>query len=86
MFLKQEEKSPIQNAYDKLHLYTAFNEIDTKVGERIVDTDELKVYCSETADILKKLVKEIEVIEKDEAKTASKNKFKEKLYGNDSIG
>lgn len=86
MLIKQEEKSPIQNAFDKLHLSVAFNAITEMSGGLAVDTELYKTYVEETVNLLKKLNTEINAIERDAIKTQNKNNFKEKLFGNDPYG
>lgn len=86
MIIKQEEKSPIQAAYDKTHLSKCFTVIDEMSGERIVDTDLYKAYCEESITLLKTLISNVNSIEKDEIKNANKNKVKEHLYGHDPYG
>lgn len=86
MIIKQEEKSPIQNAFDKLHLEKAFATISEMSGARVVDTDVFKAFCYTTIDLLKTLGSNISSIEKEELKNAAKNKVSEHLFGHDAYG
>lgn len=86
MIIKQEEKSPVQNAFDKLHLSVAFDAITSMSGNLVLDTELYKTYVEETINLLKKLNTEICAIERETIKTQNKNNFKEKLFGNDPYG
>ena len=86
MIIKQEEESPIQNAFDKTHLEPAFRAIETMAGDRILDTDLLKEYCDTAVELLKQFTSAVEKIEKDELKKSNKSKVKEHLFGNDPYG
>ena len=86
MIVKQEGTSPIQNAADKLHLQKAFESIVSMAGDRIVDTELLKEYCSTVNDLLKTFISNINSIEKEETKKSNKDKIKEHLFGHDPYG
>ena len=76
----------IQDLFDKNKLSIAFNEVSSLAGSLTVDTEKLKTYCEETVKLINKFITDIVALEKKQAKDANVNKFKEKLYGNDSLG
>lgn len=77
VIVKQEEKTPIEDFSIKYNLNKVFNTIIDKAGDIEVETEELKVFCDEAANLLKQFVKHIEKVEKEEIKNAAKNKFNE---------
>ena len=86
MVIKQEETSLIQDAFDNNKLNVAFNVINTMAGDITVDTEQLKTYCEETVKLINKFISEVEAIEKKQQKSTNVDKFKEKLFGHDSLG
>ena len=86
MIIKQEDECPITDLFDKLHLSVAFNGISQQAVDIAVDSDLLKVYCEETVKLLKDFSNGITTIEKKLQKADNQAKFKQKLYGQDSLG
>ncbi|MCQ2086581.1 MAG: hypothetical protein MJZ37_00695 [Bacilli bacterium] len=86
MLIRQEEKSPICDAFDKLKLTVAFKGIEEQATSNALDSELLKTYCDETIKLLRSFQKSIEAEEREMEKQKNKNLFKEKLYGNDPYG
>lgn len=77
MTVKQEEKTPVEDFVLKYNMNRVFDTIIENAGAVEVETEELKVFCEEAANLLKQFVKHIEKVEKEETKIAAKAKFNE---------
>lgn len=86
MTIKQEEESPICDSFDKLKISTAFSLLEEVSTSHSVDSELLKEYILQTISILKDFEKSVCGIEKDLQKKKNKEKFREKLYGNEQYG
>lgn len=86
MQIKQQEKSEIQDIFDKSHISVAFDQINELAAGVVVDTEQLKTYIEKTKELLSKVYKDIESLEKQKVKAANVEKFNEKLFGFDEAG
>lgn len=77
MTVKQEEKTPVEDFVLKYNMNRVFDTIIENAGDVEVETEELKVFCEEAANLLKQFIKHIEKVEKEETKNAAKAKFNE---------
>lgn len=77
MTVKQEEKTPVEDFVLKYNMNRVFDTIIENAGAVEVETEELKVFCEEAANLLKQFVKHIEKVEKEKTKNAAKAKFNE---------
>lgn len=86
MQIAQQEKSEVQDIFDKSHISVAFDQINELAAGIIVDTEQLKTYIEKTKELLSKVYKDIEKLEKDKIKAVNSEKFHEKLFGFDAAG
>lgn len=85
MIISQEENSPIEDFIISHNVEKVFSTILNAASVCDVETEDLKVFCEHTGNLMKSFVKYIEKVEKDEIKKTARQRLNEILNKGDDI-